>query len=219
MPDMGAYSFISTCDDCRLAYRDWLCATAIPRCTDAPLNATLNTDASGGLWDVPSTPQLVLVRDTPAASRTPQFGPANLSTTFAVDAGSPFPYSEVLPCTSLCELVAARCPPFLGWACPQPGGTGNGAYGVLHEVGTRDRDARDVAALTTLQEERERQGETAPSRVDGTSLRGQDRLGNVFCNSLGTDLTQAIMLSAGQQLAPVLSLTLSLTFFTAVYTH
>ncbi|GAA6014584.1 hypothetical protein JCM10207_001653 [Rhodosporidiobolus poonsookiae] len=197
VPSMGQYSVVSTCADCNAAYRDWACATAIPRCTDAPSNATLNdTTAAGpqspsGLasWFLPEEAQTTLVRSDPFASRTPAFGPANLSSTFPslfnasfpasasnLAAESPFPYSEVPPCTDVCSLVQARCPPFLEWSCPRmsttDGQTGLAGYGLTRQIEESERMVGDFEG-------------------GKRDERAQDKWGNVFCNALGTDLVSA----------------------------
>ncbi|GJN93758.1 hypothetical protein Rhopal_006815-T1 [Rhodotorula paludigena] len=183
--EMGQYSVVSTCSDCSAAYRDWLCATTIPRCTDAPGDTRLNLSVLAGpddlaAWSIPSDFDTTLVRNDPLASRTPLFGAANLSSTFpslfnasfpasganALDE-SPFPYSEVPPCLDVCNLVEARCPPFLEWVCPRgtagdlKGGTASAAYGLTREVPEGHRQAGDV------------QG----SELD---MRAADRFGNVL---------------------------------------
>ncbi|GAA6037700.1 hypothetical protein JCM8097_002295 [Rhodosporidiobolus ruineniae] len=196
VPSMGQYSVVSTCADCYAAYRDFVCATTMPRCTDAPANATLNdtTTTAGsesGLatWAIPEEPQTALVRTDPFASRTPAFGPANLSSTFPslfnasfplspsnALAASPFPYAELPPCTDVCDLVQARCPPFLAWTCPsvtfEGGLTGTAGWGVTRKVDDEGRMAGDVSGS-----ERDE--------------RAADRFGNVYCNALYTDLTSA----------------------------
>ncbi|GAA5840285.1 hypothetical protein JCM11251_006685 [Rhodosporidiobolus azoricus] len=197
VPSMGKYSIVSTCADCYAAYRDWACATTIPRCTDAPSKTALNdTTASfvalNGIatWALPEEAQTVLVRDDPFASRTPAFGPLNLSTTFPtlfnssfpsspsnLQSESPFPYGEVPPCTDVCNLVEARCPPFLGWMCPgmeaKRGATGLAGYGLTRAVDRDDRMAGDLQGSSSREQ------------------RAADRWGNVYCNALGTDLTSA----------------------------
>ncbi|GAA5824208.1 hypothetical protein JCM5353_000350 [Sporobolomyces roseus] len=85
---------------------------------------------------------------------------------------SPFPYSEVPPCMDVCSLVDARCPNFLKWGCPSSGGTGKATYGMTEEVGGGERVAGDV-------------------RHTSRTERSQDRWGNVYCNSLGSDLKMA----------------------------
>ncbi|GAA5862045.1 hypothetical protein JCM8547_001568 [Rhodosporidiobolus lusitaniae] len=198
VPTMGQYSVVSTCDDCYAAYRDWACATTIPRCTDAPANATLNDTTSAGSesglasWTIPSEPQTTLLRSDPFASRTPPFGPSNLSLSFpelfnsSFPASSqntlslsPFPYSEIPPCLDVCHLVEAKCPPFLGWQCPSlksSGGlTGTAGYGETKEVEEGDRMVGDL-------------GEGEGGKRDE---RAADRFGNVYCNALGSDLALA----------------------------
>jgi len=190
--DNGLYSIVSTCDDCLEAFRTWLCATTLPRCTDAPPSTALN-DSTAALarnddelasWFVPQQFETALVRDDPAASRTPLFGPASLSSTFPslfnasypataahARAESPFPYSEVPPCLDVCNLVEARCPPFLGWRCPRgsvddlDGGTGSAAYGVTRDVPKGERQADDLPRSSL-------------------GARAADRFGNVLCVSL-----------------------------------
>ncbi|GAA5888463.1 hypothetical protein JCM6882_008629 [Rhodosporidiobolus microsporus] len=200
VPSMGKYSVVSTCADCYAAYRDWACASTLPRCTDAPANATLNDTTTSALssgldtlatWPLPEEAQTLLVRADPFASRTPAFGPLNLSSTFpslfnssypASDASnlaaeSPFPYGEVPPCTDVCDLVGARCPPFLEWACPgmeaKRGATGLAGYGLTRAVEGSERVAGELEGSSSREE------------------RAGDRWGNVFCNALGTDLTSA----------------------------
>jgi len=176
----GQYSVISTCQDCYEAYRDWLCAVTIPRCTDAPSNATLivnstlfDPESNLPTWFFPSSYSSSLLRDYPPASRTPAFAPQNLSTTFpslfneSYDSNrentmneSPFPYSEVPPCMDVCHVVDARCPNFLGFGCPTSGGTGKATYGMTEEIGGGERVAGDV-------------------RHTSRNERSQDRWGNV----------------------------------------
>ncbi|WAQ89759.1 hypothetical protein PtA15_11A450 [Puccinia triticina] len=104
----GRYSFVTGCGDCLRAYTDWACAVALPRCVDPPA-----PDPTG-------TTQLVFARPDPASSRTP-----NIS-----DPGGMYPYVELPPCASLCTLVAATCPPLLGWACPLPSVSRNASMGA-----------------------------------------------------------------------------------------
>ncbi|GAA5862046.1 hypothetical protein JCM3774_006151 [Rhodotorula dairenensis] len=197
----GLYSVVSKCADCLDAYRDYVCAVTMPRCDDAPPTVALNNsvpdtyDSNGELiasWLLPDSYQTSLVRADPFASRTPLFGPANLSSIFPflfnqsyppdpdnlVDE-SPFPYNEIPPCLDVCNLVQARCPPFLQFVCPKTdgfgpkGGTGTAAWGQTQIVPSTERLANDVY---------------------GSSLqnRAADRWGNVFCNALESDLTMAL---------------------------
>ncbi|BGP58037.1 hypothetical protein JCM8202_001724 [Rhodotorula sphaerocarpa] len=197
----GLYSVVSKCSDCADAYRDYLCAATMPRCDDAPASSPLNSTlpdqygSTGDLlasWALPSSYQTSLLRTDPFASRTPLFGPRNLSTTFPdlfsrsypptaenLARETPFPYTEIPPCLDVCNLVQARCPPFLQFVCPKSdgsnpqGGTGPAAWGQTQTVPSTERLANDIF---------------------GSSLqkRAADRWGNVFCNALGSDLTMAL---------------------------
>ncbi|GAA5930794.1 Mid1p [Sporobolomyces koalae] len=212
--EFGQYSVVSTCSDCYEAYRDWICTTTIPRCTDAPSNATLVTNSSRfdpvtdlAIWSIPSTYSSSIVRDYPPASRTPAFAPSNLSTTFPtlfnasypasnrqnLDHESPFPYSEVLPCMDVCHLVDARCPTFLGWTCPTSGGTGTATYGQTESVPSHERVAGDV-------------------RFSSLNDRAQDRWGNVYCNAVGSDLKMAAQFVRLSSAAGSLTVPFSLSF-------
>ncbi|BGP35157.1 stretch-activated cation channel mid1 [Rhodotorula toruloides] len=208
--EMGRYSVVSTCQDCINAYRDYLCAMTMPRCTDAPSNATLNDTtlaASDSLpsYAIPAQYDTSLLRTDPYASRTPLFGPPNLSATFPtlfnstyrpsrsnLLAQSPFPYTETPPCLDICYLVEARCPPFLGWSCPKnsdgtpSGGTGSAAYGVTVDVPGAQRLGGDVK---------------------GSELhkRAADRWGNVYCNALYSDLMMAAQFAPPSSAAPLSS--------------
>ncbi|BGP27451.1 calcium channel subunit Mid1 [Rhodotorula toruloides] len=204
----GQYSVVSTCDDCITAYRDYLCAMTMPRCTDAPSNVTLNdttttVGASLPSYDIPSRYTNSLIRTDPFASRTPLFGPSNLSSTFPtlfnstfrptrqnLLSESPFPYTETPPCLDICYLVEARCPPFLKWWCPKDsggtpsGGTGSAAYGVTVDVPGADRMGGDV-------------------RGSELGTRAADRWGNVYCNALYSDLTMAAQFAPPSNAAPL----------------
>ncbi|KAI5481195.1 hypothetical protein MNV49_005630 [Pseudohyphozyma bogoriensis] len=183
---MGGYSFVSTCDDCYNSYETWACAIALPRCTDAPSNATLETtdssSNSSAAWVIPTSYEQLLLRENPAASRTPDFAPSLLSTTFpglinateTADSETPFPYSEVPPCLDTCQQVGARCPPFIGWGCPSAqidGGTGTAGYGLTKPVTKGDRMGGGIG---------------------GSNMLAGDRYGNVFCNALGTDMISSV---------------------------
>ena len=163
----GSYSFVSTCDDCLDAYRRFVCATTIPRCTDAPPDVAIN-DSTSTAWTLPSDVQQAILRDSPLASRTPALAPANLLTTFpsltltgslsAINE-TPFPYSEVVPCIDISHLVSARCPPFIDWKTPK-GRTGDAGYGDTQPVPADARLAGDVGG--------------------NFGLRAGDRFGNVL---------------------------------------
>lgn len=161
---MGLFSQISTCDDCWDAYRDWSCSVSIPRCsTSSPTNTSFPI--------LPSSYKTILPRSNPNISRTPLLSQNNLQTTFSVpDLTSPFPYNEVPPCLSLCQLVQARCPPFLSWTCPVDGGTGTAGYGVNQFLKISERMGGDQDGLDSEQNQ----------KVVGMGERAGDRFGNVL---------------------------------------
>ncbi|KAM0746251.1 hypothetical protein T439DRAFT_384268 [Meredithblackwellia eburnea MCA 4105] len=176
---MGAYSFISTCDNCTSSFLTWSCAVTMPRCADPPSGTTLtlnNTNTTE--WVIPPSYQQLLFRTDPYISRTPALSPDTIATTFPNDtsATSPFPYAEVPPCLDVCNFVEARCPNMLQFVCPKSndgkGGTGQAGYGITSHVGTAFRMGGD------------------PGGGDG--LRAGDRFGNVYCNALSTDLLTAL---------------------------
>ncbi|BFZ53084.1 stretch-activated cation channel mid1 [Savitreella phatthalungensis] len=79
-PD-ATYSLVSTCDDCKDAYKDWLCAVAIPRCADLTNPATFLRLRNG-------TSRLPTIEEHLA----------------------PGAYKEVLPCIDLVDTMTAKCP-------------------------------------------------------------------------------------------------------------
>jgi calcium channel MID1 len=99
------YSPLQTCLSCQVAYRDWLCLAAFPRCGEAS-PASL----------VPA-PRLTK-REANAAPRSPFI------------AALPKAYDEVLPCIETCHTVARACPAFLQWNCPVVGVNAEQSYGV-----------------------------------------------------------------------------------------
>ncbi|KDE02514.1 hypothetical protein MVLG_06932 [Microbotryum lychnidis-dioicae p1A1 Lamole] len=211
----GDFSPVSTCQDCLDAYTSWLCAVTFVRCTDAPEGSTVLEKAIwSDLWTLPSTTATgtngssstslfsndgkiewtsTIVRDNPTASRTSSLSSDKLATSFpslvfntsfTPERASPFPYAEVLPCLeSVCQLVGARCPPLMGWACPRAkGGMGKSGYAMLKEVGRGERQVESYG-------EAQNGGMVKESAEE--KKRDSDRFGNVFCNSLGSDMLLA----------------------------
>lgn len=171
---MGTYSFISNCDDCKLNYLNWLCSTTLPRCTDVPDEFDSSTTTGIDLtntteWIIPTSYQQTLLRNNPQISRSPLLSPSLISTTFQNSTTitnqtitlttllqSPFPYSEIPPCLSLCSLVSATCPNMIQWGCPVVGGTGTAGYGVFQDVVIGGREAGDVHSLSLEEDKRGR---------------------------------------------------------------
>jgi calcium channel MID1 len=194
VPSQNKYSSVRTCTDCLAAYTSWLCSVVLPRCTDIPAdqlpaaqaNYSIRQDSQIVLSQepIPSSLQTLLIRTDPALSRTPQFSNSALANSTALapfDPTSPFPYAEVPPCSSVCNLVAASCPCLIGWNCPLQSQTMAAAYGRLQSLPFEALQGGDQASMS-------RWGRPA------------DRFGNVFCNAMGTDVLLAVRTSGGQRL-------------------
>ena len=82
------YSLVSSCDTCKDAYHDWVCAATIPRCADL------------------TNPATYLV--TRNVSRNPIID----------ETLSPGKYKEVLPCADLVQSITRTCPANLGFRVP-----------------------------------------------------------------------------------------------------
>ncbi|KAK6584588.1 hypothetical protein PZA11_002812 [Diplocarpon coronariae] len=120
------YSLARTCTDCREAYKSWLCAVSIPRCTDfTKTDPWLRPRAMGQPYP---NGTLLDKREREIASATP----GNASRNARIDELLvPGPYKEVLPCDELCFNLVRSCPAAMGFGCPQLGDIGfNESYGV-----------------------------------------------------------------------------------------
>ncbi|KAM4056013.1 stretch-activated ca2+-permeable channel component domain-containing protein [Hirsutella rhossiliensis] len=98
-PKTAQYSLSRNCDDCKVAYKRWLCTVSMPRCEDFG-----------------SSNELALERNARQAFPNG----TQLPDDFIDDQIQPGPYKEVLPCDDLCYEVVQSCPAKLGFKCPQP---------------------------------------------------------------------------------------------------
>jgi calcium channel MID1 len=111
------YSLAKTCDDCKTAYKNWVCSVAIPRCEDFGKQDTFlqmrNIMASfpDGSQVDPGIRERYGTTIAFNSSRLPRID-------LEIDPG---PYKEVLPCEDLCYNIVQSCPAALGLGCPQPG--------------------------------------------------------------------------------------------------
>lgn len=182
MNEQGNFSSVRTCADCFEAYRTWLCSIVLPQCTDIPaplqqsaqVNYTTNENSQLVFSDqpIPESVQLILVRDNPALSRTPQLSPsalANNPNLSVYNPTTPFPYGEVPLCLDVCNNVAASCPYFISWNCPLRFQTLAASYGLLQDL---PPDARQGG-----------------NHVSGSN---SDRWGNQFCNAAQIDVLLAV---------------------------
>lgn len=111
------YSLARTCDDCRSAYKNWVCSVAIPRCEDFSKTddflqmRNINAPFPDGSFVDQETRIKYGNQPVYNSSRVP-----NIDTEV-----EPGPYKEVLPCDDLCYDIVQSCPAALGFGCPQPG--------------------------------------------------------------------------------------------------
>lgn len=120
------YSLAKTCDDCALAYKNWLCSVMIPRCTDFSSSLTWLQERNMGQAFPNGT---MLPADLVSAASQQPF--LNNSRNAAIDTVvRPGPYKEVLPCDDLCYDIVQSCPSSMGFSCPMFGQPGfNQSYG------------------------------------------------------------------------------------------
>ncbi|KAI1261235.1 stretch-activated Ca2+-permeable channel component-domain-containing protein [Xylariaceae sp. FL1019] len=127
-PPTQRYSLARDCDDCKTAYKNWLCSVAIPRCED------FSSDLS-----------YLQVRNIEAAFPNGSFVPQDIKDQFGVTRATNFsrnpdideqiqpgPYKEILPCDYLCYDLVKSCPASMGFSCPRPGNrySFDGSYAV-----------------------------------------------------------------------------------------
>ncbi|KAH7166221.1 stretch-activated Ca2+-permeable channel component-domain-containing protein [Dactylonectria macrodidyma] len=116
-PPESLYSLARNCDDCKRAYKNWLCTVSIPRCEDFMSNGNFSVVRNVG-QAFPNGTKL------PSAQRkelgkTPAFNASRNS--FIDKTIKPGPYKELLPCEDICYEVVQSCPAAIGFTCPQPG--------------------------------------------------------------------------------------------------
>lgn len=126
-PSENRYSLVKTCDDCKTAYKNWLCSVAIPRCEDFSqpdrkyLQPRLINESFPNGSFVDQAIRDEHGQDTAwTSSRNPMID----------QQVKPGPYKEVLPCDDVCYQLVQSCPASLGFVCPLPGSLGfNVTYG------------------------------------------------------------------------------------------
>lgn len=102
-----AFSPFRSCDNCAEAYKQWLCAITIPRCTDWNKNESY-------LHSRPVN-----------TSRNPIIN----------DVLRPGSYKEILPCIDLCNQLVQNCPAALGFSCPKLNDLFGLTYGTYSDDG------------------------------------------------------------------------------------
>ncbi|KAI0129314.1 stretch-activated Ca2+-permeable channel component-domain-containing protein [Hypoxylon sp. NC0597] len=127
------YSLARNCDDCKTAYKNWLCSVAIPRCEDfsSPDREYLQMRNIGAPFPDGTTVD---------KSITDQFGHMkafNSSRNPIIDEViQPGPYKELLPCEGLCYELVRSCPASMKFSCPNP----SSEYGFNTSYGRQKDD-------------------------------------------------------------------------------
>ncbi|KAF5027334.1 hypothetical protein F66182_578 [Fusarium sp. NRRL 66182] len=115
-PPESRYSLARTCDDCRNAYKRWLCTVTIPRCEDV-MGGSQHSVVRNAFQPFPNGTEL------PDDARKGLRSSANNASRNAwIDKTvQPGPYKELLPCEDICYEVVQSCPSAIGFNCPQYG--------------------------------------------------------------------------------------------------
>ncbi|KAI1377402.1 stretch-activated Ca2+-permeable channel component-domain-containing protein [Hypoxylon crocopeplum] len=129
------YSLARNCDDCKAAYKNWLCSVAVPRCEDfsAADREFLQIRNVGAQF-----PDGTFV-DKSIRDELSKLQAFNTSRNPAIDqVVQPGPYKELLPCEDLCYELVRSCPASMGFSCPRPGSAFgfNASYGQKKEDGS-----------------------------------------------------------------------------------
>lgn len=115
-PSTEKYSLARDCEDCRVAYKNWVCSVAIPRCEDFSNEASylqirnIGQPFPNGTMVDPQLTKKFGSRKAYNNSRSPRID----------EELQPGPYKEVLPCDDLCYDIVQSCPAVLEFACPTP---------------------------------------------------------------------------------------------------
>ncbi|KAI0012866.1 stretch-activated Ca2+-permeable channel component-domain-containing protein [Xylariaceae sp. FL0662B] len=130
---ISQYSLARNCNDCKTAYKNWLCSVAIPRCEDfsSPERQGLqirniNAPFPNGSFVDSGMREAYGGQKAFSASR-------NLAIDEQVQPG---PYKELLPCDDLCYELVRSCPASMGFSCPQP----DSEFGYKTSYGQRASD-------------------------------------------------------------------------------
>lgn len=130
------YSLARNCNDCSNAYKEWICAVSIPRCTDWSPNVI------GQPWlqqrnMIQPFPDSSIVLDSGVYKNANDSSVAAIKSSRNVTIDSivrPGPYNEILPCDDLCYHIVQSCPAIMGFTCPRPGQKSfNQSYAVTSE--------------------------------------------------------------------------------------
>ncbi|PKS10744.1 hypothetical protein jhhlp_002501 [Lomentospora prolificans] len=116
-PITAQYSLARTCDDCKRAYKTWLCTVAMPRCEDIS-STNPNALIRNAQQEFPNGTKLEDAFIKQLAAQSPALLASRNS--WIDEEIAPGPYKEVLPCDDLCYNLVQSCPAALGFGCPLP---------------------------------------------------------------------------------------------------
>ncbi|KAI1410936.1 stretch-activated Ca2+-permeable channel component-domain-containing protein [Hypoxylon sp. FL1857] len=114
---IAQYSLAKNCNDCKTAYKNWLCSVAIPRCEDfsTPDREYLQMRNIGAPFPNGTTV------DKSILDKFGQMKAFNSSRNPIIDEViQPGPYKELLPCEGLCYELVRSCPASMEFSCPRP---------------------------------------------------------------------------------------------------
>lgn len=110
------YSLTRNCDDCKAAYKRWLCTVSIPRCEDFSRTSDFTIERSFGR----PFPNGTKLSDDLIQELSRGLATNTSRNSFIDDTINPGPYKEILPCDDLCYEVVQACPAAIGFTCPLP---------------------------------------------------------------------------------------------------
>jgi calcium channel MID1 len=120
------YSLVRGCDNCKQAYKRWLCTVAVPRCEDVT-SGTPSAFIRNVGQPFPNGTMLPEEFIEEWSGKVYHNASRNR---FIDDEIAPGPYKEILPCEDICYEVVQNCPSAIGFSCPRPKMTAFGAsYG------------------------------------------------------------------------------------------
>ncbi|KAI1498553.1 stretch-activated Ca2+-permeable channel component-domain-containing protein [Biscogniauxia marginata] len=134
-PPVQQYSLVKSCDDCKTAYKNWLCSVAIPRCEDfsSPDRDYLQMrNINASFPNGSSVPQEIKDK----YGHLKAFASSRNS---IIDTEiQPGPYKELLPCNDVCYELVRSCPASLSFKCPSPKSEFgfNDSYGLRKDDGS-----------------------------------------------------------------------------------
>ncbi|UNI19129.1 stretch-activated cation channel mid1 [Purpureocillium takamizusanense] len=127
------YSLAKTCDDCRTAYKRWLCSVSIPRCEDLGSSNAFALVRNAGQ----AFPNGTKMSDSGFENKPYSMVSRNVFIDQKIEPG---PYKEMLPCEDICYNVVQNCPAKIGFRCPQPK-----LVAFNYSYGRRDSNGSTVA--------------------------------------------------------------------------